>query len=938
MSSNRATIADEDGDYSDWIELYNSGHTAISLAGYWLSDDPTDPLKWEFPAVTLGPLDYILIFASGKNRTNPDGSYLHTNFRLSAASDHVVLTTPDITIVDHIEIGPLFSNMSYGRMSGRSDWAYFFDSTPGGENNQHGFSEINIGVAKDKSVYINEFMTSNSTSVMDCEGDRPDWIEIYNSSDAERTLTGYWLSDDLNNPFKWRFPEITMAPGEHLLIFASGKDRRDPAAEFLHTNFRLNNDESIVLSTPDGQVIDKIEIRGMITDVSFGRHQADNRAWFYFPAPTPGQRNFTQGFTDLSGKAPPIGHLHINEAMALNSNMLSDEDGDFDDWIELYNSGDAAINLAGFGLSDRPEEPFRWVLPDAIVEPQGFLTVFASGKDRTTPGSPLHTNFSLSASGETLILTAPTGDTVDMLPTGGLASGLSVGRQPDGSAARFLFTKPTPGRSNITTAAHGYARLPTVSHHSGFYQEPITVTLTSSPWDSTDTVIRYTLDGKEPDAKSPIYGEPIRVDRTTVLRARAFVDGYLPGPPINETYFINETTDLTAISIMIDPRDFSDPLTGINSRGPNASDQFPYLGANFWKSWEKPMHFQLFEPDGTLGFRFDAGIRIGGQYSRAMDQKIFNIFARNEYGSSVMEYPFFPDKDLTTFKAITLRTSGQDATMSKLRDTLMTSLLDETSLDYQAYRPTIVFINGQYWGLYNIRERINEYFIAYNHDVDPRKVDILQANTTVRAGSNEHYIAMYNFVTRNDMRRPENYSYIQTQMDIENYIDYWIAMIYFAQTDNVNIRFWREQSDDGLWRWIVYDQDWGFFSLYHNTLWSVTNPEGTGYARGLRTGLLTGLLSNQDFRSVFIERLAYHLNYTFSTERVVSRIDDMAAVIAPEMPRHLGRWGGTMASWQQEVEILRHFARERPRIVLNHIKRHFGLSHQEMLIFNGWPR
>ncbi|NLZ93301.1 MAG: hypothetical protein GX922_04690, partial [Firmicutes bacterium] len=332
----------------------------------------------------------------------------------------------------------------------------------------------------------------------------------------------------------------------------------------------------------------------------------------------------------------------------------------------------------------------------------------------------------------------------------------------------------------------------------------------------------------------------------------------------------------------------------------------------------------------------DAGIRIGGQYSRAMPQKAFNIFARNQYGYNVMEYPFFPDKDLTTFKAITLRQSGQDGSMSRIRDCLMTSLLNETTLDYQAYRPAVVYLNGEYWGHYNIRERINEYFLAYNHGINPHQIDLLQGNTTVRAGDAKHYVAMREFIATNDMSKTENYAYIQTQMDIQNFMDYWIAQIYFANTDSANIRFWRERSEHGKWRWIVYDTDWGFFNVDHNTLAYVTNPAGTGVGRHLSTVLLVNLLKNQEFKAEFINRLAYHLNNTFAKDRVINRINELAAAIESEMPDHLKRWGGSMSAWHSQVQKLRDFAEKRPAIVVKHIQQKFNLTNAQMQIFNDW--
>ncbi|MDW7740331.1 MAG: CotH kinase family protein, partial [Bacillota bacterium] len=177
--------------------------------------------------------------------------------------------------------------------------------------------------------------------------------------------------------------------------------------------------------------------------------------------------------------------------------------------------------------------------------------------------------------------------------------------------------------------------------------------------------------------------------------------------------------------------------------------------------------------------------------------------------------------------------------------------------------------------------------------------------------------------------------YIKTRMNVTNYIDALIAQMFFAQTDQGNIRYWREQSDEGRWHWLVYDLDWCFWPshLHHNTLASMTNPAGTGYNNAVSTTLTVNLLRNEEFKKEFIERFAYHLNNTFTAEKVIARIDELASKIEPEMPRQVERWGGSMERWYREVEHLRNFARQRPAIVTEQIRRKFNLSDQEMTIF-----
>ncbi len=934
MASNRCTIEDEDGDYPDWFEIYNPGNQPVSMDGYWVTNNSDEPFMWKFPAVTIEPDGYLVVFASGKDRSDPENGFLHTNFRLSASGSTLLLIDPDASVLDRVTTTEMLSNVSYGRrIDNIRQWAYFLDATPGTANETTPYEQVNeMPLAEEQNILINEFMTSNRTSLPDEDGDLADWIELYNPGNVSVDLTDYWLSDKSENAFRWRFPAVTIEPKEFLVVFASGKNRRDPEGVYLHTNFKLNDrNDTLVLSLPDGAIVDKKEIRNMERDVSYGRDIDDPERWLYYPRPTPGEANYTQGFEKFSGT--PVPNLLISEVMAVNTSTIADEDGDYYDWIEIYNPEDFTVNLDGYGLSDKEDNPYRWQFPAVTIEPGGRFLLFASGKDRRDPENPfLHTNFKIKATGETLVLYHPSGTKVDTMPTGRLSPDLSAGRLADGSTERYFFENPAPGRINESAAYSGYAQPPTASHKGGFYDQPFALEFTAP---LPDAVIHYTLDGSEPDADSDLYINPILIDQTAVVRARVFEEGKLPSPVVNRSYFMGIEHDLTVVSVMTDPEGLWHPVHGIYVKGYNASSLFPYYGANFWEDMEKPIHFEMYEPDGTLGLGFDAGIKIGGQFSRGMDQKIFNVFARNIYGHNEIRYPIFPRKELTHFKALTLRTSGQDAVFSKIRDIMLTSLLEDTGLDYQDHRQAVLYLNGEYWGIYNIRERANRYFIAHNHDLDPDKIDLLQANWIVRAGSNEHYLALLDFVRNNDLSLDENYQYVKTQMDITNYIDALIAQIYYAQTDQGNIRYWREQSPEGKWRWLVFDFDWCFWSshLEYNTLASMTNPAGTGVRQSIDTTLTVNLLNNEDFREEFIERFAYHLNHTFDPDRVIDRIDELAANIEQEIPRQFERWGGSVDRWYREIEGLREFARLRPVIVIEHIRQKFQLNEEEMQIF-----
>ena len=947
VASNSSTYADEDGDYPDWIELYNGHSEPLNLEGYMLSDDENSPAEWLFPDITLDPGEYLVVFASGKDRKDLEDGYLHTSFRINRQEDILLLTSSDGYLLDRVDIRDLPTDVSYGRNPDAEDqWLHFIKPTPGEANTTPGFETIDFDQkVLDPAVYVNEIMASNQYTLTDEDGDYPDWIELYNSSDRAVNLQGYLLSDDTDDPMQWILPDLVIEPDEYLVIFASGKDRRDPDGDALHTSFPINMSEDVLyFRQPDGQIIDRIEVEDHLSDVSYGRDPENTDNWYFYPSPTPGWKNETHGFEQLSGEPEEAGILMINEIMAMNLSTLRDNHGEYPNWIELYNAGDEPINIKNFGLSDREDEPMRWTFPDLDIQPGEHFVIYASGRDSADLNQRvLHTNFGVSTLGERVTLSDPIGRTIDSVHTGRLPEGISIGRSsyPEAEQEWVYYTSPSPGSLNQGTEYFGFTSPPVVSKRGGFFDDAVELTLENP---SSSGEIRYSTDGSILDENSKRYTGPIRVDETTVLRAAVFDQNKLTQDEIIHTYFINEQHTLPVVSITVDPFQFEDPVHGIHSFGPGASEAFPYFGANFHKDIEIPANFELYETDGKLGYDMQIGFKLFGAFSRGMDQKSFAIYARNRYEYDEMTYPFLENKDLLHFKHLVLRTSGQDASFSLFRDILMTRLIqDETTLDFQGYRQSVLYINGRFWGVYNIREKINRYFIHYNHGLeDLDAVDILEGQARTpsfwKSGDNVHYEQMRDYVTQNNMNDPEHYAYIESIVDLENFADFWIAQMFYGNTDTGNIRFWREHDPDAKWRWIIYDLDWGFYHLNHNSVWDMTHPQGTGYNRIFSTRLIRGLLESDTFRNMFIERFAYHLNHTFETEHVISLIDELAANIEPEMPRHTARWRfpSSVETWQESVEDLRIFARQRPLIVARQVQQHFNLSNEDMQIFDVW--
>jgi len=666
--------------------------------------------------------------------------------------------------------------------------------------------------------------------------------------------------------------------------------------------------------------------------------------------------------------------IFMNEVMASNGITIADEDGDYEDWIELYNSGDTEVNLEGYGLSDDYGNAFAWLFPDSVLSPGEFLLIWASGKNRTTPGEALHTNFSISAAGEELILTSPTGERIDELIPTAIPRDISYGRQPDGGSEWYFFSEPTPGAPNDTPAFIGQVDPPVFSHTGGFYHDPFDLSIGNA---DTSISIYYTLDGSEPTDSSSLYGEYIhiydrddipndiseiptninynwrspggQVNKVMVVRARAFADGYLPSETVTHTFIVEpagaERYTFPLLSIATHRDNFFDDDIGIYVPGSNyVPPSHPIRPweqqGNFTQrgpEWERTVHMEYFSEDGVRELAHNAGVRIHGGASRTFSHKSLRMYARAGLGSDWFEFPFFKDKTLPRIKRFILRNSGNDIEHTMFRDIFIQQLVKDLDIDYQGYRPVIVFLNGEYWGIHNLRERIDKYYFETNHGVDPDNIDLLTEYFIVREGDDQHYRDLITYLTDNDIADSAHYRAVNSMIDISNFIDYTIAQIYIANTDwpANNIDYWRPKTTDGRWRWVLYDTDFGFglFDPHrghlHKTLAAATAEEGSSYPNtSWSTFLLRTLLKNDEFQLQFITRFADVMNTTFDPERVIATIDFFRNMYQPEIEEHRDRWYPHLSKnmWENNIEVMRRFARNRPDAMRNQIVGHFNLQ------------
>jgi hypothetical protein len=432
------------------------------------------------------------------------------------------------------------------------------------------------------------------------------------------------------------------------------------------------------------------------------------------------------------------------------------------------------------------------------------------------------------------------------------------------------------------------------------------------------------------------------VTNDLVVRARAFREGYLPSPVVTTTYLAGAPPELPVVSLALPPDDFEGPTNGLYAAGPGASPYPPYLGANFWKPWERAAEFTFFETNGTPVLAAGAGLRIHGGYSRSAPQKSFRLYARHKYGTGSFQHPLFPGLSVDRFETLLLRNAGNDWSFSGLRDAAGQALGGELGADFSRTRPVRLYVNGRYWGLYTLMERPDEHFVASHHDVDAEALDTMENGAESSTGDANAYLELLNDCQALDLTQPEAFDRVASRIDLRNFLACHIAQIHLDNSDwpTHNTLLWRPRRPDGQWHWILKDLD-GTFDI--NKL-GASRPT-LRIALGLEpeiadtyapTVFLPQMLANPRFRQDFINTFADALNSTLRPEAVEARLRSMEAGVAAEIPRHLARWHAetnflwplpaTSADWAGEVEYLRQFARERPASMRQQLRDQFALG------------
>lgn len=707
-------------------------------------------------------------------------------------------------------------------------------------------------------LVISELMAKNHATVSSAAGIFPDWIELFNGSGETVCLEGWHLSDGVEAE-GWSFPETSMAPGEYLLIYA---DSRDGEESGLHTDFSLSAGETLSLISPGGTVIDRRELCETEVDCSlvFTGEEASICKW-----PSPGFENSNAGYEAfcLSRRCP--GPLVINEAAVYDMNSGYD-------WVEIMNISDAEVDLSGYYLSDDREERAMWQLPDRHLAAGAILFIQCDDEDwrQNSALAP----FSLSGGREELYLSSSEGELLDFVSLHDIPLQGSMGRSPE-TEGFVYFTSPSPGEMN----GNGLRRVserPVALTKDGVFNGVASVMAELAAYGT----IYYTTDGNVPTAASAVYTEGLEIKSTSVLRAVAVEEGALASPVLTLSYIINEEHKLPVISLVVDDRGLFDRIHYNGTRDVYCSGNIAY-----------------YEEDGS--FNQGCLVDVKGWTSRSLPKLSLGVRFKGALGGA-LEYDVF-DNGISYYTTLSLR-AGQDYTFSYIRNELFQEIcldMDSQTLTQES-KYSVLYINGEYRGLYCLKEDLSRSYYATHAGVSKESVEVYKPHFDTNANFSREIL---DYCRQNDLSDPEHYKVICDRLNIDSFIDWFIIQSYSANTDmRGNTRYYRSTENGNRWTVALYDLDWAFH--YPRIAFGAIAYEVGNVGKEIPE-IFRSLLESEDFCTALLTRYSELSKTLLSDESVLARIDSMAAEIEPEVARDRERWGLSLEAWYKRVDDLR---------------------------------
>lgn len=882
MVSNKGVFADSYGNCYDWIELYNGKEEDISLENYTLNDNEYGNNIWTFPDIVIKSHEYKILYLTGLETNDNEGLYVP--FALNKDGGEVLtLKSPDGKVVESIPIKKTKKNISLIRNSD-GEYEETKEITPGYENTVEGRKKYLEALEGDKNdLVITEFLPNNKGIYFN-DGKLYPYIELQNKGEENISLKDYYLSDNLDRPFLWKLEDKELEPGEIYLVYANG------VGTFNQTNFSIDKNEGELILSYKNKIVEKVSYKIEQSGYAWVKEKDDFIETIKI---TPGYQNTSNGMKEYAKSMKISNDLILSEIMNGNSKYLKQKDGEYYDWIEIYNASDKSINLNNYTISTSKNNKNGVRLPKKTLKPGEYYTFVATNQ----------TNFSIS-NNQSYYLYKNT-EIVDSLYLGETPVGYSYGRNLNGGF--YYYSTPTPNKKN----SGGYLEItttPIFSEEPGIYNDIKSLSIELNG----NGKIYYTLDGSTPTKKSTLYKKPIVVSKTTVIKMIAYEDGKYPSEVQSGSYIINENHTLPVMSISLPKSSFQKI-----SNSPGA------------RSLIVKAHAELFEKDSS--FSVDCGLKIFGGESRSLDKKSFSLKFSSRFGVSSLKYRVFENRSIEKYDNLVLRSGSQDMMNSMMRDELGTSIMvDYGNVDAQSYKPVILYINGSYWGIYYLREKINDNFIEQHYNIDKKGTNIVRIEGRVDEGNSKDYNALLQYVKTHDLSITENYNYVKSKLDIDNYIEFLMGQFYTNNFDIRNTRYFNNPSlDNDRIKLIFYDLDYSFRQYPANFITWLLDPNGAGYFN-VDNSLIRGLMTNQEFKERFLDIFFYNMKYVWTEEHLLNRYQEIYDAIEPEMKRNQERWGYSYETWKKSCEDVKKFIQGREKSMLRQVKSYFHLTDKEI--------
>lgn len=773
-------------------------------------------------------------------------------------------------------------------------------------------------------IKINEASNSNGNTILLPNGDSPDWIEIYNLGTNAQNLGGFGLSDNPTDLMKWVFPPVTIESQNFLTVFATD----------VHSTGAINHYETAVFAENNWKYI-----------VPTGSIPNWNSATFNANSWSNGTASIGFGDDDdATLLTAPITSIYSRTTFnCTEPNAIVDAilDIDYDDGFVAYING---VEIARAGLTGNPplwnefstdHEATLYqggtissfeidinVLQSALIIGTNVLAIeihntntnssditckpyLSFGFNQVTTfynntvhpyflsilNSALETNFSISTAGETLYLSNPSGELIDSLVVIDLEPNMSCGKYPNGSASNVIFTNPSPSNSNNGTFAFvGHEIQPNITTIGGVFPGQISVNVTNNS--VSNGILRYTTNGNNPTINSPILNGPILLNQNCVLKVTCFpvLTTLLPSLVAAETFLFSEDFEIPIVSLTIDNVDL------YGSEG---------IFDNWWTDWKKPCIVEYFDKDGIKQFETRSSVKPDGGAggSRSNPQHSVTIEPANTlYGEGKpVNYPIIPQKPyINDYYALYIRNGSNFWNQYPQRDALFTRMMSKTNVNSQAYTPAVVFLNGNYFGVYELREKANEGYFENNYGNNLDSLDLLSVSYFYGAGvirtvkgSDESFYAMRDYISDTNPYLPNYFDECNKRLDLKNYTDYMAGENWFGNADWIynNMKMARTRTYDNKWRFFLQDLEWGLggWTDYTSNMfdWFEGSSQGTAF-----WDIYNGLIQNPEFKNYFINRYADLMNTTFQTDSYQGIVDSMHNELLTDLPRSFLLWTG----------------------------------------------